>query len=147
MLQITSRDPRSFRWRRLVSHLSRCRADDLSYAAGLLDFLRSRFRKNVGFHFDFAGDVAGSENLESIAQLLDDAQLHQTVGRKRIARQLFEITQIHDGEFLLEKMGEAALRQTAMERHLAAFKAAHDAVARNGARALMSAGRRLTAAV
>ena len=47
---------------------------------------------------------------------------------------------------LLENIGEAALRQTAVQRHLAAFKSAHDAVAGNGARAFVSARRGLAPA-
>src|SRR5579864_5604974 len=44
---------------------------------------------------------------------------------------------------LLEDVGETAFREAAVQRHLAAFKTAHDAVAGNAARALAAAGGRL----
>ena len=78
--------------------------------------------------------------------LLMMPQLDQAVHRERVAWQLFQIAQIHDRILLLENVGEAALRQTAVQRHLAAFESAHDAVAGDGARALVTAGRRLAAA-
>ena len=46
----------------------------------------------------------------------------------------------------LKDVGEAALRQTAVQRHLAAFKAAHHAVAGDGLGALGAAAGVLAAA-
>ena len=45
-------------------------------------------------------------------------------------------------ELLLKDIGEAAFRKTAVKRHLAAFKSAHDAVTGDGTRALMHHGSR-----
>src|SRR6202034_2474435 len=114
--------------------------------AGLLDLFRSRLRENMRLNVDTARDLARTEHLEPIAQLVDNAARDQAVHRKGVAFQLFQILQIHDRVLLLENIGKTALRQTAVQRHLAAFEAAHDAVARNGARALVTAGRRLAPA-
>src|SRR5665213_1085400 len=100
----------------------------------------------MSLNVDFARDLTGPENLESVAQLVDNAEFDEAVHGECIARELLEILQIHDGVVFLENIGETALRQTAMQRHLSAFESAHDAVAGNGPRAFAAAGRGFTPA-
>src|SRR5262249_18381206 len=100
-------------------------ADHLRRASGLLDLLQGRLRKLVGFHRDLTGQLAGSEHLEAVARLANDAEFYQSVGCERIAFELLQPSQIDDCELLLENVGEPALGQAAMERHLAALKSAH----------------------
>src|ERR1019366_7767110 len=128
--------------------LCRCGScsDDGRLAAGLLDLFHSRLREDVRFHLDGSRDLARGEHLQSVAQLVNDPQFNQTVHVEHVARELFQIFQVDDRVLLLENVGEAALRQTAMQRHLAAFESAHDAVAGNRPRALVSPRRRLATA-
>jgi hypothetical protein len=79
--------------------------------------------------------------------VLDDSSLAQHFGRDRLAVKFSPSSgqplQADDVEFLAEDVGEAALGHAAVQRHLAAFKAADHA--RTGARTLafVSAGGRL----
>src|SRR4051794_34961328 len=95
---------------------------------------------------DGLGDVARTEDLQTITQLADDSAFLQAVGGEVVAADTLQIAEVDDGEFLLEDVGETALRQTAVKRHLAAFEAAHDRVTRDGTRTLAAAGRGLTLA-
>ena len=63
-----------------------------------------------------------------------------------VAFEFVQPVQIDDGVFLAEDVGEAALRQAAVHRHLAAFKSAHLRVTRNRPCALVAAPGRLAAA-
>ena len=53
--------------------------------------------------------------------------LMQEFRRNVLFAQLGQPVQVHDLIFLAENVGEAALGQAAMQRHLAAFEAAHHA--------------------
>src|SRR6185312_5326827 len=59
--------------------LSSRRSDHFSLTAGLFDFFGGGFRKHVGLDFNFARDVAGGEDLETVAQLVDDAEFEKAV--------------------------------------------------------------------
>src|SRR5580693_9228554 len=120
--------------------------DYTGLAAGFLDLLRRRLRKNVRFDVDAARDFTGPEDLETVAELIDNAALDQAVHGERVAFQFFQILEVDDRILLLEDIGKSALRQTAVQRHLAAFESAHDAVTGNGARALVTARRRFAPA-
>src|ERR1035438_2671539 len=98
------------------------------------------------FNVDLARNFTRTKDLEPIAQLVDNTASDQAVHREGIAFQLFQILEVDDRVLLLENIGETALRQTAVQRHLAAFKSAHDAVAGDGTRALVTAGRSLAPA-
>src|SRR5215469_11132644 len=100
------------------------RADHVRLAAGLFDFGHGRLRKLMSFHRNAAGQLPGPEDLQSGARLL------------------VEPAQVHDGEMLLENIGEAALRQATVQRHLAAFKTTLLAETRSGVLALGAARRR-----
>src|SRR5207248_1825423 len=86
------------------------------------------------------GNLAIAQHLQPVAQFFYYAEFHQTVGAEAVAGQSLEVAQVDDGELLLENIGKAALRQTAVQRHLAAFKSAHDAVSGNRAGTLAAAG-------
>src|SRR5207245_2898516 len=73
---------------------------------------------------DFAGQLASTENLEAVAQFLDDAEFHETVGGKAVAFQFLQPAEVHDGVLFLEDIGKAALGQTAVNGHLPAFESA-----------------------
>src|SRR5256885_12436150 len=78
---------------------------------------------------------------------MDRSRGQQAGGIERIAFEVLERSNVDDCEFLAEDIGESAFRQTAMQRHLAAFKAAHPGIAGNGLGALGSAAGELTASV
>ena len=79
---------------------------------------------------DRARQLAVAENLQAVFELLHHAQLEQLAEIEGIALELIEALQVDDGEFLAEDVGESALRQAAVQRHLAAFKSAHRASSR-----------------
>src|ERR1035438_8138764 len=100
----------------------------------------------MSLHRNLARQIARSQHFEPSAQLLDDAQLQQPAWIELVTLQLLQAPYIHDRVFFPEYVGEAAFRQTPVQRHLAAFKPAHDAIARNGFRALRTAARIFAAA-
>src|SRR5271165_1648644 len=95
---------------------------------------------------DLAIQLAGAENLETGAEFLDDTEFEQAAGIEAVAFELFEPPDVDDGVLFAKDVVEAALGQTAVQRHLAAFEAAHDAVAGDGAGALCAAAGVLAAA-
>src|SRR5271157_2373045 len=119
------------------------RADHLGRSAGLLDLLHRRLGKLVGLHRNLARQLPGAEDLETITQLLDDAQLEQAVGVERIAFQLLQLPEVDNGVMLLEDVRESALGQPAVQRHLAALETALLAEPRAGALSLRAARGRL----
>src|SRR4051812_32482508 len=104
-------------------------ADHLGAAAGGLNLLHRGLRKQVSRDVNGALELAPGQHLQTRAQLPHHAQLHQTVGTERVAFETFEMAEVHDGVLFLENISKSTLRQTAVQRHLAAFKSAHDAVA------------------
>src|SRR5579863_2494563 len=70
---------------------------------------------------------------------MDDAQLQQFLGSKAVALQRLPLADVYNRVFLAEDIGEPALGQTPVQRHLAAFKSAHPRVTRDGLGALGSA--------
>src|SRR5512138_2133703 len=59
--------------------------NDFCLAAGSLDLLPRRLRKQVRAHGDGALDVAGAEYLQPVLQLANDAEFAQAVHVERIA--------------------------------------------------------------
>src|SRR6266446_6893717 len=94
-------------------------------------------------HVDGPLQLTRTEHFQAIAQFSHLAQLRQTIGIERVAFQNVQAPQIDDGILFLENVGEAALGQPAVQRHLAAFESAHDTVTGNRARALVPAARGL----
>src|SRR5262245_6614553 len=113
--------PKTSTWfcsRRLRSANHGCRP-----ACGL-DLLLGRFREQVGFDRNLAGERAGAQDLDAVVHLVDDTQFDETVRSETVAFQFFQPAQVHDCVLLFEDVGEAALGQAAVNRHLAALKAA-----------------------
>src|SRR5262245_12552877 len=86
-----------------------------------------------------------AENLQAVSYFPNFAQLYQPVGTERIAVEDVQSSQVNDGILLLENVGEPALGEAAVQRHLATFEPAHHAVARNRPRAFVPAPGRLAA--
>src|ERR1700693_6162584 len=107
-----------------------------STSAGLLDLLQSRFREHMRLHGDLASEIARSQHFQPRAQLLDDAQLQQPARIELVAFQLLQAPYIYDRVFFPKYVVEAAFRKAPVQRHLAALKPAHNAVAGNGPGAL-----------
>src|SRR5205807_6983931 len=86
-------------------------------------------------HGELLGQLAVAEDLEPVSGALDQSGLaqHALVDEGAVIEAL-QVAHVHDGVLFLEDVGESALRQTAMQRHLAAFEAEHARVA--GARLL-----------
>jgi hypothetical protein len=113
----------------------RGRADHLRRAAGLLNLFQADFEKWC------ASTVILRVNwpvpsIFSPAPSFFTTPSSAEAGRHRehVAFQLFQLAQVDDGELLLEDVGETALGQAAMQRHLAAFETA--LLAETGAGAL-----------
>ena len=70
----------------------------------------------VGFHRDLARQLARPENLETVAQLVDDTQFQEAVGGERVAFERFQLRQVDDSEVLLENVLESALGKPPVER-------------------------------
>src|SRR6266436_5480483 len=94
-------------------------------------------------HVDGPFQLPRPEHFQAIAQFSHLAQLRQAVGIEGVAFQNVQPPQIDDGILFLENVGEAALGQPAVQRHLATFESAHDAVTGNRARALVPSARGL----
>src|SRR4051794_29430480 len=116
------------------------RAYHLRRSASLLDLLHRRLGKMVGFHRNLTRQHASAEHLHAIVHLVDQPRRKHTIDGKRVAVQLLQPAQIDDRKVLLENVLEPALRQAAVQRHLAAFKAA--LLAESGARVLALAAAR-----
>ena len=112
----------------------------------LESFRCADFENTCALHRDLAFQLARAQNLEAVLQFVDDAQFEQLLPGSNVSpssasrRPTFTIAYS-----LLENIGESALGQAAVQRHLAAFKSAHARVARDGLGALGSAARILAA--
>src|SRR5262249_54569990 len=104
------------------------------------------FGEDRGFDRDLAAQLARAQDLEAVLQLVNHAQVKQSLRIKAGAFEFVERRHIHDRVFLAEDILESAFRQTAMERHLAAFKTAHARITRDRLRTLGAAAGELAAA-
>src|SRR5690349_8539276 len=93
----------------------------------------------MGLHGNLSGQLTGAEHLDALAQLLDRAELEQAARIESVPVQLFQTPYINDRVFFPEYIREPALRQAAVQGHLTAFKASHDAVAGDGSGAFRAA--------
>src|SRR5688572_31716714 len=118
--------------------------DLLHGPAGLLDDLPGRLGELRRGDVELLGELAVAEDLHAIVRALDQAGLtkHGLIDRGAVVEAL-QIGDVHDRVVGLEDIGEAALRQTAMQRHLAAFKTALAAVAGAGLLSLLATAGRL----
>src|ERR1043165_816748 len=112
-----------------------CRFDLFARAGGELRRLDGQF----------LGELAVAEDLDAVGRLsLDESRLAEGafIDGHAVVETL-EVRDVHDGVLFLEDVGEAALRQTAMQRHLAAFEAGHAREAGAGLLPLLAAARGL----
>src|SRR5260221_3635074 len=105
--------------------------DLLAGTACPFDLLPCRRRELGRVHGELLGQLSIAETLDAVVDALDYAGLSQRsfVDRGAVFEAL-QIGQVHDRMFFLEDVGEPALRQPAMQRHLAAFEAEHPGVTR-----------------
>jgi hypothetical protein len=87
--------------------------------------------KLVGSDGQRASEITRAQNLEARLQPLHRTELLQAYRSRSYRPALVQPVEVDDSVFLAEDVGESALRQAAMHRHLAAFEAAHFRVARN----------------
>src|SRR5208283_1482213 len=71
------------------------RGDHGDGAARLADLLLGRFRKQVRGDLDGPRQLSPAQNLQTVFQLVDDAQLQQTAGIERVAIELLEAPHIN----------------------------------------------------
>jgi hypothetical protein len=81
---------------------------------------------------DRACDLAIGENLQPVLELFDHTEFDQLGSVKRITAKLVKNGEIDNGVLFTKDVREAALWQTAMERHLAALESTHPRIAANG---------------
>src|SRR5690349_1123804 len=119
---------------------------DLHYcAASLLDLFASTLREAMCRNTQRLGDLAVSEHYNIMFRLLDQAARVQHLGRDLFTRieVLFERRETDLQPAFLEDVGEAALRQTPMQRHLAAFESDLARITRARLLSLLTAARGL----
>src|SRR5207249_7584356 len=101
---------------------SRRRGDGLGPTPGPGDLLQGRLAEAVRLHNDRPGQVAVAEHLDAGEQLLHQAFLDQAL-RRDLALERVERAEIDHRILLAEQVGEPALRNAALQRHLAALEA------------------------
>src|SRR5687767_15187516 len=111
----------------------------------LLGGLAAEFMR---LHGQRLGDLAPRQHLDERRTAADDAALAQRIDGHRgaLVEQLLELIEVHHVVLGAEDVREAALRHAPVQRHLAAFEAALEVVARARLRALVAAARRLAKA-
>src|SRR5262249_31373929 len=117
----------------------------LDAAALRLDLRPRRFAHAVGADGERVGDLALAQDFDARALArLDQACADETIGiDDGIGREAAQRLEVHDGvvDAAATVGDEAALRQAAVERHLAALEAAGLAASRAGLVALVPLGR------
>src|SRR5882724_6426570 len=98
------------------------------------DLLQRGLGKLVGFDGEGGLEFASAENLDAIGLALGDVRLLQDFGSDLADAEFEQALEVHHDVFHAENIGETALGQAAVKRHLAAFKTAHHA--RTAARTL-----------
>src|ERR1700730_7536933 len=93
------------------------------------------------FHGYLSGQLTRAEYLEARAQLFDRTELEQTPWIESIPFELFQAADVDNRVLFSKYISEPALGQAAVQRHLTAFKASHDAIARDRSGTLGSAAR------
>src|SRR5690606_16109459 len=109
--------------------------------AGLFDLFACRFGKAMCRDLERFRLVAVAQDHEVVLCLFDKAALVKHLGRDLISRLKvrFDLCEADLDPLLFEDIRKAALRQTTLKRHLAAFKTGTAAVARTRFLALVSA--------
>src|SRR5579863_6022311 len=125
------------------------RRQDLDRAAGLFDRCNRGLGGAVNLDIELGLDLAAAEQPHAVPGAAQHAGLHQRLRGDRLlgvdqlgVDRLLDPVEIDLDEFEAEDVGKAALRQPAMQRHLATLKAL-DAHARTRGLALAAAARGL----
>src|SRR5258705_9964828 len=107
------------------------------------NLLRRLAAELVRAHRQLLRNVAARQHLDLMARAVDDSALPEQLRRHDRAgvEALGQRVEIHHGKLLAERVVEAALRDPAMQRHLPAFEAALEVIARARLRALVAASR------
>src|SRR3974390_774275 len=105
-------------------------------AAGLLDLLDCRLRKLVRMDGDGCLQLARTQYLDQRLLARDQPQLRIVFQRDFLDGKPGHPVEVHDRVLGAEDIVEAALRQAAVQWHLAAFKTTHQAEARTRTLAL-----------
>src|ERR1700688_4841767 len=123
-------------------------ADEDGLAAGLLDRFLSGLGELVRVDGDRGLDLSVIEDLDQAVLLAEEAKgddfVEGELGDIFGGGNLGDAVEAEDLVLDAEDVGKAALRQTAMKGHLAAFEAAHQRGAGAGALTLVSPGGGLT---
>src|SRR5687767_3729497 len=92
-------------------------------------------------HRQRLGHFTAAQHLDREPLAVNESGFAQRVSRNRFARveHRLELIEIHDRVLGAEDVVEPALRQAAMQRHLAAFETALERIPRTRLRALVSA--------
>src|SRR5436309_3777246 len=100
--------------------------DLLAGAPCRFDLLPGRRGELRRVHGELLGELAVAEDFDAVVLALDQAGLAQRrLVDGRAVVETLEVRDVHHGVLLLEDVGEAALREAAVQRHLAAFESAH----------------------
>src|SRR5437879_222627 len=118
---------------------ARGRGDGFGPSSGPGDFLQGRLAEAVRLHDNRSGQLAVAEHLEARAQLLHQAFLDQAL-RGDLALERVERPEVDHRVLLAKQVGEPALRNPALQRHLAALEA--EVLLAPGARQLPLVARR-----
>ena len=119
----------------------------LSLSACLFNFFLGRLGEGGCLHGDFNGDIAVAEDLQTILAGMQDALFDQSFRvHDGAVLKAVEAGYVHSRQRLCKNVVEAALRDAACQRHLAAFKADAELAARTGLLTLVSAACRLAVA-
>src|ERR1700678_1183054 len=100
----------------------------------------------MGVHGDRNSQIAIAEHLDQAMALLEQAlggEGFEGQFLKAFGVKLRDAAQVHHRVFGAEDVGEAALRQAAMQRHLSTFKATHHVGAGTRTLSLVASGRSL----
>ncbi|EJX08073.1 hypothetical protein EVA_03818 [gut metagenome] len=100
-------------------------SDHLCLSTSLLDFLLGRGSKCCNLNGQGLSQLTVAQNLNAIQTLFDEACLNQGLGVNNgtCLKTCFQIAHLNGSILGSENVVKAALRQTALQRHLAAFKA------------------------
>src|SRR5229473_1174128 len=106
------------------------RRQPLDRAAEFFDRRRRRFRSAMHLEGDLGLEFAAAEQPHAVERAVQDAGRDQRLGRHRLSRvepalvdRGLHAAEIHFVQVKREDIGETALRQPAMDRHLSAFEA------------------------
>src|SRR4051812_49268204 len=95
-------------------------------------------------HGDLPCQIAAAQHLEPVLELFDNAASEERLRREAVSFEMLERADIDDGVLFPENIGEATLRQAAVQRHLATLEAAQFAIAGDGLGTLGAAAGVLT---